>query len=254
MASLQDKVVVITGASSGIGKAAAVHFAREGAKVVLAARRKERLDELSEAITKRYGTESLAVQTDVTQEEQVSELFGRATQAFGRVDILMNNAGRGLKAKADEMEAADWDAVFSVNVRSVFLCSRAAMRIMKQQADGGRIITISSIAGKFAGPHYSAYCASKHAVTGFMKSLAWEGCGCKVRCNTIHPARIDTEFFDVYGKRPARSQMLGADDFADFIIATAKGGLLRKTGVLYLNLLKRLYYMMRYSFGAQQHR
>ncbi len=245
MACLKDKVVVITGASSGIGKAAALHFACEGAKVVLAARRKERLDELAGVITEKYSAQSLVVQTDVSDEVQVENLFAQAVETFGKVDILVNNAGRGLKSRVEEMHLEDWEAVFAVNVRSVFLCSRAAFRIMKQQKNG-HIITISSIAGKFAGPNYAAYCASKHAVTGFMKSLAWEGRGCGIKCNTIHPARVSTEFFDSYDKKPARSQMLGADDFADFILATAKRNLPLKLGILWLNLFKRLYYMVRY--------
>ncbi len=242
--NLNNKVVIITGASSGVGHAAALAFARKGAKLVLAARRRERLDQLAERI-KALGTDALSVQTDVTDQAQVKLLFERTVNEFARVDILVNNAGRGLKSRVEDMTLEDFSAVIKTNLTSVFLCSQQAILAMKEQKSGS-IITVSSIAGKFAGPNYSAYCASKHAVTGFMKSLAWEAKRYGIKCTSLHPARIDTEFFDVYSQKPGKRQMLEADYFADSITAAAQGCILKKWAMLIRNIARRIHNMIMY--------
>jgi len=213
MVNLTEKVVLVTGASSGIGKATAVEFARKGASVVLAARRVEKLAELHDHIL-TFNENCIYVRTDVTSEADVVNLFDRAEARFGRVDILINNAGRGLKSELIDITAEDWRAVIETNLTSVFLCTREAARRMKEQQNAGHIITVCSIAGLFGAPNYSAYCASKHGVTGFVRAAKWELRKHKIKLSTIYPGRVDTEFFDSYQKPPGKRQMLDATDIA----------------------------------------
>ncbi|MBE0535354.1 MAG: SDR family oxidoreductase [Phycisphaerae bacterium] len=220
MVDLSEKTVVITGASSGIGKAAASAFARKGAAVVLAARREDKLRDIQDAIL-AFNQKCIFVKTDVTDEAQVAALFDRAEERFGRVDILINNAGRGLKAEVADIALEEWQCVVDTNLTSVFLCTRQAVRRMKSHNIRGHIITVSSIAGLFGAPTYSAYCASKHGVTGFCRALRWELRKSGIRVSTIFPARVDTEFFDTYKHRPGKRQMLAAADIAAHLVAIA---------------------------------
>jgi len=220
MVNLTEKVVLVTGASSGIGKATAVEFARKGAWVVLAARRVERLAALHDYIL-TFNENCIYVRTDVTSEADVINLFDRAWEKFGRVDILINNAGRGLKSELIDITAEDWQAVIETNLMSVFLCTREAARRMKEQQIAGHIITVCSIAGLFGAPNYSAYCASKHGVAGFLKAAKWELRKHKIKLSTIYPGRVDTEFFDSYQKPPGKRQMLDAGDLAGYLVAIA---------------------------------
>ncbi len=239
MLNLTDRVIIITGASSGIGKAAALKFAEHKCRIVLAARRQERLEQLREEVEKA-GCQCLAVKTDLTSEEDVISLFDRTIEQFGRIDVLLNNAGRGLKSEIKNIDAADWQNLMEVNVTGVFLCTREAVKRMIDAMTPGHIITVSSLAGRFAVPNYAAYCASKHAVTGFMKAAWWELRKYGIKCTAIHPSRIDTEFFDDYKQKPSKKQMLPADYFADFIVACAQQSFLRKTAVLWRNIGKRI--------------
>ncbi len=220
MVNLTEKVVLVTGASSGIGKATAVEFARKGASVVLAARRVEKLAELHDHIL-TFNENCIYVRTDVTSETDVVNLFDRAWEKFGRVDILINNAGRGLKSELIDMTTEDWQAVIETNLTSVFLCTRQAARRMKEKHIPGHIITVCSIAGLFGAPNYSAYCASKHGVAGFLKAAKWELRRHKIKLSTIYPGRVDTEFFDSYQKPPGKRQMLDAADIARYLVAIA---------------------------------
>ncbi len=220
MVNLTEKIVLVTGASSGIGKATAVEFARKGASVVLAARRVEKLAELHDHIL-TFNENCIYVRTDVTSEADVVNLFDRAYAKFGRVDILINNAGRGLKSELIDMTAEDWQAVIETNLTSVFLCTSQAARRMKEKQEPGHIITVCSIAGLFGAPNYSAYCASKHGVAGFLKAAKWELRKHKIKLSTIYPGRVDTEFFDSYQKPPGKRQMLDATDIARYLVAIA---------------------------------
>jgi len=243
MITLKDKVVVITGASSGIGKAAAVEFAKKGAKVVVTARRVEKLKELRDFICS-FNESCILVQADVTREDDVTRLFDQTEENLGGVDILVNNAGRGLKSEVREIGYDDWLSVIQTNLTSVFLCTKQAVERMTQKNTGGHIITVSSLAGLFGAPSYSAYCASKHGVTGFMKSLKWELRRHHIKVSTIHPARVDTEFFDIYKKRPHRRQMLAAEDVAAYLVAIASRSWPKIAAVRVLNILKRIYYLV----------
>ena len=163
--NLRGKVVIITGASSGVGKATSVEFAKHGAKVALAARRLDKLEEIKNYIL-NFNINCIAVKADVSVESDVINLFEQTEKAFGKVDIVINNAGKGLRKEVQDISFDEWNSLMETNVNSVFLCTREAARRM-QSNDGGHIITVSSIAGLYGVPPYSAYCASKHAVTGF---------------------------------------------------------------------------------------
>jgi NAD(P)-dependent dehydrogenase (short-subunit alcohol dehydrogenase family) len=247
MITLKDKVVVITGASSGIGAAAAMQFAQKGAAVVLAARRMERLKELEKRII-AFGGKCLCVRADVTSEDDVDRLFDEALSRFGRIDILVNNAGRGLKAKIVDIEYVQWQSVIETNLTSVFLCTKRAAARMKADGIKGHIITVCSIAGLFAGPAYGAYCASKHGVKALMASAKWELRSDNIKISTIYPGRVDTEFFGNYVKKPGQGQMLSADDIAAYIIAIASRSFFKIKGRKILNILKRIYFAGRYFF------
>ncbi len=239
MANLNEKVVVITGASSGIGKATALAFARKGSSVVLAARREDKLLEIRNHILE-FNPNCICVMTDVTDPEDVSNLFDQAYQKFGKVDILINNAGCGLKSEVIDITTDQWHKLIETNLTSVFLCSKQAATRMIQSNTHGHIITVSSIAGLFAGPTYSAYCASKHGVTGFVRALKWEMRKHKIRVSAIYPARVDTEFFDGYENKPPKRQMLAASDIANYLVALATRCPLTILHVRQNNFFKRI--------------
>ena len=243
MVILKNKVVVVTGASSGTGKATAIEFANKGAKVVLAARRVERLKKLQKYIS-AFNKKCIYVKTDVTNEKEVKALFDRAEKEFGRIDILVNNAGRGLQSEVHKTSFDDWLSVINTNLTSVFLCTKEAVKRMIKKKICGHIITVGSLAGLISAPKYAAYCASKHGVTGFKRAIKWELTKHGIKVSTIYPARIDTEFFDVYEKRPHRRQMLSPKDIADDIVAIASRSILKIIHVRFINLFKRIYYFI----------
>ena len=180
-----QRVAVVTGAGSGIGRATATAFLRDGYAVVLAGRRPEAL---RATVDEAGGMDrTLALATDVRDERSVDALFDRAVARFGRVDVLFNNAGTMAPAVPfDELPADAWDEVVAVNLRGAFLCARAAFRIMKrQQPAGGRIINNGSISAHAPRPWSAAYTATKHAITGLTKSLALDGRPFHIACGQI---------------------------------------------------------------------
>jgi NAD(P)-dependent dehydrogenase (short-subunit alcohol dehydrogenase family) len=181
-----DKVALVTGAGTGIGKAAALALLKEGYKVTLAGRRQEMLD----AAVKESGAgdRALAVSCDVAKPEQVSALFARAKSAFGRLDVLFNNAGTGAPAiPMEDLTYEQWKTVVDANLTGAFLCTQEAIRIMKAQAPrGGRIINNGSISAHAPRPFSVAYTATKHAITGLTKSIALDG-----RAHDIASCQID---------------------------------------------------------------
>ncbi|MFQ5880942.1 MAG: SDR family oxidoreductase [Candidatus Methylomirabilales bacterium] len=191
---LAGQVVIITGASSGIGRETALHFAREKARVVLAARRQDRIHALEKEI-QGLGTEALGLPTDVAQPEQVEAMVGRAVERFSRVDILVNNAGSGLFALVEMTTPEDMKAILRVNFLGAFYGIRAALPIMRRQGSG-HIINISSIIGKRGVPLYGAYCASKFALIGLSESLRMELKGSGIAVSVICPVGTATEFFE----------------------------------------------------------
>lgn len=178
------RVAVVTGASSGIGRAVAVGLARAGFAVVLAGRRENALAETGSLI----GAGScMAVPTDVTEEPAVVRLFDRTIERFGRIDVLFNNAGvSSFAAPFDEIGLDTWRSVLDVNVTGMFLCAREAFRRMRdQQPSGGTIINNGSISAHVPRPHAAPYTVTKHAVSGLTKQIALDGRPHRVRCGQI---------------------------------------------------------------------
>jgi NAD(P)-dependent dehydrogenase (short-subunit alcohol dehydrogenase family) len=180
------RVALVTGAGSGIGKAAALALLGDGWRVVLAGRRPERLDE----VVKESGqamSQALAVPADVTDPAAVQALFARAKEAFGRLDVLFNNAGRGSPPiPMEDLTYDQWKRVVDVNLNGMFLCAQEAIRMMKgQDPRGGRIINNGSISAHAPRPHSAPYTATKHAVTGLTKCIALDGRAHDIACSQI---------------------------------------------------------------------
>jgi len=216
---LKGKVAIVTGASSGMGKEIALTFAQAGAKVVLAARREAKLEEVAREVLSRGG-ESLVVPTDVSQEAQVRAMVGEALREFGRVDILVSNAGMGHWGPVVDFKTEDWDEVFNVNARGTFLCCREVLPAMMEQKRG-RIINISSDAGKIPFAECSAYCAAKAAVIAFSRCLALEMLPHNIGVHVICPGYVDTPWYDDDPTTPDRSRMLKAEDIAGLALYLA---------------------------------
>jgi NAD(P)-dependent dehydrogenase (short-subunit alcohol dehydrogenase family) len=192
--TMTDRVAIVTGASSGIGAAIATAYAREGARVVLGARRRDALERIVAGIEADGGT-ALAVRCDVAREDDIVALFARALEAYGRVDVLVNNAGRSGHVPIDEMTLAFWNEVVAVNITAAFLASREAVKVMKaQQPQGGRIINIGSVSAKTPRPNSLGYTATKFALHGLTHQLTHDGRAYGVVASIIHPGNTFTGF------------------------------------------------------------
>jgi NAD(P)-dependent dehydrogenase (short-subunit alcohol dehydrogenase family) len=184
--TMVDKVAVVTGAGSGIGKSVALALIREGYAVVLAGRRKDALEgTLAEA--GKAGARTLAVPTDVSDPASVGALFAKTKEKFGRLDLLFNNAGTNAPGVPfDELTFEQWKAVVDVNLTGMFLCAQAAFRIMKdQQPKGGRIINNGSISAHVPRPNSAPYTSTKHAVTGLTRCISLDGRKHDIACGQI---------------------------------------------------------------------
>ena len=192
---LRDQVIVITGASSGIGRATAELAASRGATVVLSARDRDAL-ELAAGAIRAQGGRALAVEADVTQPEQIEALALRTLQEFGGIDTWVNNAGLSIYGRLDEVPIEDQRALFDVNYWGLVAGSLAAARVMGQ--NGGVIINVGSVASDRAIPLQGAYCASKHAVKAFTDTLRMEidEADLPIAVSLVKPASIDTPFFE----------------------------------------------------------
>ncbi|MBO9604193.1 MAG: SDR family oxidoreductase [Novosphingobium sp.] len=188
---LKGRVAVVTGASSGIGEACALGYAEAGAKVVMAARRQERLDALVSKI-EAAGGEAIGVVTDVTSEDAVANLFKQAVDRFGTVDILINNAGVAQSIPVEDCTLEQWNTVIGTNLTSAFLCSREAFRIMKPQGHG-RIVNIGSISARVPRADSPAYTASKYGLDGLTHALAVDGREFNIAVSMFNPGIVATE-------------------------------------------------------------
>jgi NAD(P)-dependent dehydrogenase (short-subunit alcohol dehydrogenase family) len=188
------KVAVVTGAGTGIGRAVALALAREGYATVLAGRRAETLQEVADQVAAGRGA-ALATPTDVTDPGSVRNLFARAADAFGRVDVLFNNAGIGAPpVPLEELAVEQWRAVVDTNLTGAFLCTQEAFRIMKaQQPRGGRIINNGSISAHAPRPNSAPYTATKHAISGLTKATALDGRPYDIACGQIDIGNAATE-------------------------------------------------------------
>lgn len=191
---LTDKTIIITGASSGIGRAAAVLFASEGARVVLGARRADRLKEVADEIA-ADGGEAIWCAGDVTDAGYAGELVDQALSAFGSLDGAFNNAGAvGPMSPVPEMEPADWNDVISTNLTSAFLAARAQIPAMERQGGGSMVFTSSFVGSSNAGlPGMAAYASAKAGLVGLTKSLGIEHAAANIRVNALLPGGTITE-------------------------------------------------------------
>ena len=186
---IKDKVVVITGASSGLGEAAARQLAKGGAKLVLGARRVDRLQALAKALS--LGKDAV-VQTDVTQREQVKRLVDHAVQSHGRIDVIVNNAGLMPSSLLERLHVDEWDRMIDVNIKGVLYGIAAALPHMIAQKSG-HIINVSSVAGHKVGPGGAVYAATKHAVRAISEGLRQEVKPYNIRTTIISPGAVATE-------------------------------------------------------------
>jgi NAD(P)-dependent dehydrogenase (short-subunit alcohol dehydrogenase family) len=211
--SSTEKIAIVTGAGTGIGKAAAVALFADGWHVVFAGRRPERLEEAIAAATEARRGQSpgaehipraIAVQTDVTQPDSVRELFARTRATFGRLDLLFNNAGVGPPPMpVEDMPLELWRSVVDTNLTGMFLCIQEAVRLMKNQTPrGGRIINNGSISAQSPRPNSIAYTATKHAVTGLTKSTSLDGRDFDIACGQIDVGNVESEIGVPWPARP----------------------------------------------------
>ncbi len=190
---LRDKVAVVTGASSGIGAGIAEVFAEEGAKVVCVARREKDGKAVAESIQRRGGS-AMFVRCDIADERQVREMVAKTLEAFGRIDVLVNNAGVNFVKAFDELTAEDWDRVIGVDLRGTFLCIRGCIGQFLKQGSGN-VVNIASVHTMACLPGAAPYDAAKWGMVGLTKSLAVEYASRGIRFNCLSPGLIDTQIW-----------------------------------------------------------
>jgi len=188
---IQGKVVIITGASSGLGEATARALSAQGASVALGARRQDRIRSLAKELAGRDGR-AIAVTVDVTDREQVKTLVDAAVQAYGRIDVMINNAGLMPQAPLERLKIDEWDRMIDVNIKGVLYGIAAALPYMKQQK-AGHFINVSSVAGHKVGPGFAVYAATKHAVRVLSEGLRQEVKPYNIRTTVISPGVVATE-------------------------------------------------------------
>ncbi|AIJ17946.1 SDR family oxidoreductase [Streptomyces violaceoruber] len=209
MSGIEGKVVAITGASGGIGEASALLLAERGAKVVLGARRPERLADLALRIG-RSGGEAAWIRTDVTRREDVAALVALARERFGRLDVLVGNAGVGLISPLDELRVEDWERMIDVNLKGVLYGIAEALPVFREQGSG-HFVNIVSTAGLRISPLMSVYAGTKNAVRTVSEGLRQEA-GDSLRVTVVSPGFVHTDFADGIPDAGARAQILDTRD------------------------------------------
>jgi serine 3-dehydrogenase len=197
MVSVRDRIVLVTGASSGIGEACARVFAEAGAKLIVAARRSQRLEQLASELQQAHGTTTHAIELDVRDRDRVESTLRSLPREWSEIDILVNNAGlsRGLN-KLHEGSIDDWEEMIDANVKGLLYVTRAIVPGMVQR-QRGHVINIGSIAGRQTYPGGNVYCASKAAVRSISEGLKQDLIGTPVRVSEVQPGLVETEFSDV---------------------------------------------------------
>ena len=214
---LKDKVAIITGGGRGIGKAIAFGFANQGAHIVVAARTASEVTSVSERI-QALGRESLGIVCDISNEDQVKSLIDVTIQRFGRIDVLINNAGIGSMRPVYATTLESFEKVLKVNLTGTFLCTKHVWQPMKNSG-GGSIINVSSLGGLVGYPMLSSYCASKWGQIGFTKACAEEGKHDKIRVNAIAPGKADTAIRSKI--KEDKTKMLTPEDQVDACVFLA---------------------------------
>ncbi len=222
MKRLEGKIAVVTGSSSGIGKAIALRFGEEGATVVVAARRVDLCHQTVAQITQAGGS-AYAQQTDISQEEQVDALMQETIALYGRIDILVNNAGVVGGGRVADTSTKMFDEVVGTNLRGTFFCCRAGFQQMKRQG-GGLIINISSVAGVQAWAGTGIYSASKHGIMALTKSLADEGRAFHIKVSAICPGGVADELVDATQEEILNSEKINPYDVAETAVFLATMG------------------------------
>jgi len=198
---LKDKVCIITGGGSGIGRAACVLFAKEGAKLAIADKRLDAARAVASEC-KELGAEVIALEVDVSKSADAARMVEETVKTFGRLDVLLNNAGYGIAGTVLETDEAAWDDLMAVNVRGVFLCTKYAIPAMKASG-GGSIVNTASVVANVGIRNRAAYCASKGAVAALTRAVAIDHVADSIRCNAIAPGTIDTPYFsEILSKSP----------------------------------------------------
>ncbi|WP_370462578.1 SDR family oxidoreductase [Pseudomaricurvus sp. HS19] len=204
MDNVKDKVIVITGASSGNGEAAARHLAERGAVVVLAARREDRIVTLEKELV-AAGYRAKAVVTDVTDKAQVQHLVDTAVQSFGKLDVIINNAGVMPLAPMEDLKTDEWDHMIDVNLKGTLYGIAAALPQMQQQKSG-HIINVASVYGHKLGPDATVYCATKFAVRALSEGLRQEVKPYNIRTTIVSPGLVATELLDHISDKEIQAQ------------------------------------------------
>lgn len=222
------KVAIVTGASSGIGRATALALARDGASVALGARRLDRLKALESEIVKAGG-QALSFRVDVAKRRDCDAFVGAVTERWGRVDILVNNAGLMPLSLLKSLKVDEWDRMVDVNIKGVLYCTAAVLPGMLERKSG-HIVNVSSVAGRMVFPAGSVYCATKHAVTAFSEGLRQELSPRKnIRVTCIEPGVVATELTDTitddslkgFVENAKKMEALQSQDIADAIVYAA---------------------------------
>jgi NAD(P)-dependent dehydrogenase (short-subunit alcohol dehydrogenase family) len=188
---LKDKVCIVTGGGSGIGRATCLLFGREGARLAVADKRRD----AAEAVAAECGGGAIALAVDVSVSAQVSRMVGDVVAAFGRLDVLVANAGYGITGSVVDTDEDAWEALMAVNVRGVYLCAKHAIPAMKRTG-GGAIVNTASVVASVGIRNRAAYCASKGAVAALTRAIAVDHVADGIRCNAVAPGTIDTPYFD----------------------------------------------------------
>lgn len=198
---LKDKVCIITGGGSGIGRAACLMFAKEGAKLAIADRRLEPARAVAEECAE-FGAKTIALEIDVSKAADAKRMIDETVKEFGRLDVLLNNAGYGIAGSVLETDEQAWEDLMAVNVRGVFLCTKYAIPAMKANG-GGSIVNTASVVAAVGIRNRAAYCASKGAVAALTRAVAIDHVADGIRCNAIAPGTIDTPYFsEILAKSP----------------------------------------------------
>ena len=217
----KNKVAIITGAGRGIGKAIAIRLSKESYNLVLCSRTEKEIENVAREC-RNSGVEAIGIVADVRKEEDVKKVVKEAIKKFGKIDVLINNAGIGYAKPIVETKKEDWDIMMETNARGTFLFSREVFKEMVRNKIKGTIINISSMAGKKPYKNQSAYCASKFAIVGFSKVLAVEAQEYGIKVHVICPGGVDTDFIKNIRPDIPSHTLIKPEDIAETVIFLLK--------------------------------